>query len=274
MIMPRYGQNLEHFFEKQKCNISNATILEIALGTLDMLESVHAAGYAYNDLKLDNIMVGFQNKLAKEYKEENVLADASLHLVDFGFATRYFDKSTGLHMEEDEVDTFRGNMIFGSLNQLNFMTTSRRDDLISLCYMIIYMLNKGQLSGIDLESNLANTEAFKLARNAKENHTLSTLCCKNAQSMTKFAEEVFQYKFKETPNYDKLRKILIEAIAPMQGGLDTSASSIDGAYSSNIDENAEKLSEINSKMDISDDSASIIPNKMTNADISVINKVR
>jgi len=143
MIMPRYGQNLEHFFEKQKCKISHNTILEIALGTLDMLESVHAAGYAYNDLKLDNIMVGFQNKLAKEYKEENVLADASLHLVDFGFATRFINKSTGLHIEEDEVETFRGNMIFGSLNQLNFMTTTRRDDLISLCYMTIYMLNNG-----------------------------------------------------------------------------------------------------------------------------------
>lgn len=143
MIMPRYGQNLEHFFEKQKCNISNASILEIALGTLDMLESVHAAGYTYNDLKLDNIMVGFQSKLAKEYKEENILADASLHLVDFGFATRFVDKSTGKHILEDEVETFRGNMIFGSLNQLNFMTTSRRDDLISLCYMIIYMLNNG-----------------------------------------------------------------------------------------------------------------------------------
>jgi serine/threonine protein kinase len=143
MIMPRYGQNLETFFEKQKCNISNSSILEIALGTLDMLESVHAAGYIYNDLKLDNIMVGFESKIAKEYKEENVLADTSLHLVDFGFATKFIDKSTGLHIKEAEVETFRGNMIFGSLNQLNFMTTSRRDDLISLCYMVIYMLNKG-----------------------------------------------------------------------------------------------------------------------------------
>jgi serine/threonine protein kinase len=66
MIMPRYGKNLEDFFEKQKCKVSNNTILEIALGTLHMLESVHAAGYAYNDLKLDNIMVGFKNKLPRE----------------------------------------------------------------------------------------------------------------------------------------------------------------------------------------------------------------
>ncbi len=108
-----------------------------------MLESVHAAGYIYNDLKLDNIMVGFKNKLPKEHNEENALADASLHLVDFGFATRYIDKLTGLHIQKDEVETFRGNMIFGSLNQLNFMTTSRRDDVISLCYMLIYILNDG-----------------------------------------------------------------------------------------------------------------------------------
>jgi serine/threonine protein kinase len=98
MVMPRYGKNLDNFFEKQNCKVSNKTILEIALGTLDMLESVHAAGYTYNDLKLDNIMVGFKSQIPKEYKEENVLADASLHLVDFGFATRFVDKSTGLHI--------------------------------------------------------------------------------------------------------------------------------------------------------------------------------
>ena len=34
MVMPRYGQNLEAFFEKQNCSISNASILEIARGTL------------------------------------------------------------------------------------------------------------------------------------------------------------------------------------------------------------------------------------------------
>ena len=151
MIMPRYGQNLETYFEKQKCKISQSSILHIAISTLYMLESVHAAGYAYNDLKLDNIMVGFQSKLSKELTENDVFADTSLHLVDFGFSTRFTSKDTGLHKEQEDVDTFRGNFIFGSLNQLNYSSTSRRDDLISLLYMTIYMLNNGQLTGIDLE---------------------------------------------------------------------------------------------------------------------------
>jgi hypothetical protein len=72
---------------------------------------------------------------------------------------------------------------------------------------------------------LGNTDAFKLARNAKETHTISDLCCKNAQVMTKFAKEVFSYNFKETPKYDKLRKILIEAISSNQE-LNTSSSSM------------------------------------------------
>lgn len=192
-----------------------------------MLEGVHTAGYTFNDLKLDNIMVGFQSKLPKEYSEENVFTDATLHLVDFGFATRFVNKHTGAHIAEEEVETFRGNMIFGSLNQLNFKVTSRRDDLISLSYMLIYMLNKGELTGIDLESNLSNTEAFKLARKAKENHTMADLCCKEAQIMVKFVAECFSLKFEETPDYNKLRKIITETFSN-KNDLDTSSSSIEG----------------------------------------------
>lgn len=178
-----------------------------------MLQGVHAAGYAYNDLKLDNIMVGFNNRLAKEYTEENVFEAASLHLVDFGFATSFIEKQSGLHIQHDEVETFRGNMIFGSLNQLNFQKTSRRDDLISLLYMLVYMLNNGKLTGIDLETQMINTEAFKLARKAKQIHTLDTLCCGNAHILKSFAHEVLNLKFKEQPNYKRFDKMLVEAFS-------------------------------------------------------------
>ena len=191
-----------------------------------MLEGVHNAGYAYNDLKLDNIMVGFNSKLPKEYTEENIFAGASLHLVDFGFSTSFVEKKTGLHIQQEEVETFRGNMIFGSLNQLNFLKTSRRDDLISLLYMTIYMLNEGKLTGIDLDTQMVNTEAFKLARKAKQNHTMDTLCCGNAYIMKKFANEVLNLKFKEQPDYKKLDKILQEAFSIAKDHGDTTSSSV------------------------------------------------
>ena len=41
-------------------------------------------------------------------------------LIDYGFATNYLEKN-GKHLIQDkEVDLFRGNIMFASLNQLRF----------------------------------------------------------------------------------------------------------------------------------------------------------
>ena len=90
MIMPRYGGNLENYFEKQGCHMTNESILQFGISMLRMLEGIHAAGFTYNDIKLDNVLVGFQNKINPTAK--NCFELCSLHLVDFGFASRYIDK--------------------------------------------------------------------------------------------------------------------------------------------------------------------------------------
>jgi hypothetical protein len=43
------------------------------------------------------------------------------------------------------VDTFQGNLLFASPYQLQFHATSRRDDLYSLVYLLMYMLNGSNL---------------------------------------------------------------------------------------------------------------------------------
>ena len=60
---------------------------------------------------------------------------------------------------------------------------------------------------------MVNTEAFKLAKRAKMNHTLDDLCCGNASIMKKFAQEVLSLKFKEQPDYKKFDKLLQEALS-------------------------------------------------------------
>ena len=63
-------------------------------------------------------------------------------LIDFGFAEKYIDKND-IHISDIELkDSFRGNILFSSLEQMQFKTTSRKDDLVSLCYMIMYLLNE------------------------------------------------------------------------------------------------------------------------------------
>ena len=97
MIMPRFGSNLENYFENQGCKMSNQSVLYFGTKLLKMLEGIHAAGFTYNDLKLDNVLVGYQNKIKSE--QTNCFEDCSLHLVDFGFSARYIDKITRAHIE-------------------------------------------------------------------------------------------------------------------------------------------------------------------------------
>lgn len=95
----------------------------------------------------------------------------SMHLVDFGFATKYLE-SKGNHIKEDILDKFRGNLLFASQSQMEFYTTSRRDDLISLCYILIFMLNEGNLLGIDNRSQLGIMYKFDIILEAKRNQTM------------------------------------------------------------------------------------------------------
>ena len=73
-------------------------------------------------------------------------SDPEVFLIDFGFATKYVTKTGKEHKPEScKVDEFTGNLIFASERQMRFGATSRRDDIISLFYMLIYMLNDGSL---------------------------------------------------------------------------------------------------------------------------------
>ena len=115
-IMPRYGQNFETYFDYLDRKLSTVSILELGKNIVRIFEIIHRAGYIYNDLKLDNILFGMQDKLPLKYCAKNCFESCYINLVDYGFATQYIDPETKQHVEKEEVDVFRGNMIFASLN--------------------------------------------------------------------------------------------------------------------------------------------------------------
>ena len=56
--MSKYGKNLYSIFEAHQMKFSYKTIALIAIKLVDSMKKIHMAGYTYNDLKLDNILVG------------------------------------------------------------------------------------------------------------------------------------------------------------------------------------------------------------------------
>lgn len=132
-------------------NISKISVYSIGVQLLDNLKIIHSTGFVYNDLKLDNVMLEFDANVPNTYVDGNIFKDTKLALIDYGFATRYIDKKKNEHIKKYEVDLFQGNLMFGSAYQLSFASTSRRDDLISLVYLLIFIINKGNLLDLNPE---------------------------------------------------------------------------------------------------------------------------
>jgi serine/threonine protein kinase len=72
------------------------------------LKNIHAAGYIYNDLKPDNLLL--------DYGSKNL---DSIHLIDYGFATKFLDKKEK-HVKSGLVDSFRGNFMTASAEHIDF----------------------------------------------------------------------------------------------------------------------------------------------------------
>lgn len=89
IIMPRYGVNLESYFESSLRRMSRSSVYQLGIRLLTIFEQIHAAGYTYNDIKLDNLMTDYQTNLRKFGEVENVFKDVAINIVDFGFASKF-----------------------------------------------------------------------------------------------------------------------------------------------------------------------------------------
>jgi casein kinase 1 len=92
---------------------------------------VHHKGILHRDLKPENILVG-------------ELGDPGLYLIDFGLAKLYKNIHTGEHIKMSEGKKLSGTARYASLNNFKGIEQSRRDELESLAYVLIYLL-KGTL---------------------------------------------------------------------------------------------------------------------------------
>ena len=57
--MPRYAMSMDIFL--QNLQLNEASVAHLGIAILSQLEQIHQAGYTHNDLKLNNIMVGYES---------------------------------------------------------------------------------------------------------------------------------------------------------------------------------------------------------------------
>lgn len=99
--MPRYGRNLYDVVKSQGNILSRMSVFELGLQLLNILELIHNSGYVYNDLKLENIVLGANDIEPNLLKNplDGVSGQFKINLIDFGLASKWLDVETGKHIE-------------------------------------------------------------------------------------------------------------------------------------------------------------------------------
>lgn len=124
-VMPKYEKSLQDYLDANNDQIEASATLKIMGQVFKALEVLHSVGYNHNDIKPSNIMID---------------DEFNATLIDFGFTTKFM-ATKNVHLDVAETKSFRGNLLYSSYDQMQFKTTSRKDDLISACYLMLTLLN-------------------------------------------------------------------------------------------------------------------------------------
>ncbi|KAG5566191.1 hypothetical protein RHGRI_001956 [Rhododendron griersonianum] len=190
MVMDMLGPSLWDVWNTSGQSMSSEMVACIAVESLSILEKMHSRGYVHGDVKPENFLLG-QPSTPQEKK---------LFLVDLGLATKWRESSNGQHVEYDQrPDMFRGTVRYASVHAHLGRTASRRDDLESLAYTLIF-LHRGRLPW---QGYQGDNKSFLVCKK-KMSTSPEMLCCFCPAPLKQFLEIVVNMKFEEEPNYSKL----------------------------------------------------------------------
>jgi len=191
IIVSLLGWNLEKLFKACHHRFSLKTVLMIADQILTRIEVLHSKNYIHRDIKPENFCIG-KGSLSR-----------TTFMIDFGLAKNYKD-STGKHISFRENKGLIGTARYASLNAHLGREISRRDDLESIGYMLIYFLT-GKLPWQDLQGNDKNQKYQKIAE-LKMKIPTSQLCQGLPPQFETYLNYVKNLDFMEDPDYKYLKK--------------------------------------------------------------------
>lgn len=160
---------------------------------ISRIEYIHSRNFIHRDIKPDNFLMG----IGKRGNQVNV--------IDFGLAKKYRDPKTHLHIPYRENKNLTGTARYTSINTHLGVEQSRRDDLESLGYVLMYFL-RGSLPWQGLK---AATKKQKYDRIMEKKMTTPTeLLCRGFPSeMAIYLNCCRSLRFDDKPDYSYLRKL-------------------------------------------------------------------
>nr|GLL27121.1 casein kinase 1-like protein HD16 isoform X1 [Ipomoea trifida] len=204
LVMDMLGPSLWDVWNslgQSSCNSMSPNMVAcIAVEAISILEKLHMKGFVHGDVKPENFLLG----------QPGTPDEKKLYLIDLGLASRWKDSTSGQHVEYDQrPDIFRGTIRYASVHAHLGRTGSRRDDLESLAYTLIFLI-KGRLPW---QGYQGDNKSFLVCKK-KMATSPELMCCFCPAPFKQFLEAVTNMKFDEEPNYAKLISFFESLIEP------------------------------------------------------------
>lgn len=179
MVIDYLGCTIEHI-KLLNSKIKKKLIREYGIQMINIIEKIHNKGIIHRDIKPDNFL----------------LYNNNIYLIDYGLSKYiiYDEKE-----KEKENNRFIGNLRYSSINVLNNISPSRRDDIISIMYILLYLLcGKLPWQNNNNKFNIKEVLDIKMTHNFNDN-------CEYIQTILNYLKNV---KYSEKPNYSYIINML------------------------------------------------------------------
>ena len=181
MVINLLGNSLQDIKNKH-FTFSLKLVLQIGIQIVSLIQSIHEKGLIHRDIKPENFLFGLNNH-------------NNIYLIDFGFCKTFIQNDK--HIEEKKISNLIGSRTYASINAHNYFELSRRDDLESVGYMLVYFY-LGTLSWQDIS---------ELTHNGNINETIKHLKTSVFEKgnlpdvLINYIKYVRSLEFEENPNY-------------------------------------------------------------------------